>query len=162
MGNYVFLNVTPRRGVVRFGVKGKLAPRYIGHVKILKRIGNEAYSLNLPSMYPCFESIRWNLSMLFNGWECLSNEMLPLRINRFRYIGESSKCWETWKFHLSRFFGSITNKKRPLGSLKMRCWRSIFTYLSFNLIMYFEFLDEILLKRVDYRTPQIHGNKVAI
>ena len=37
------------KGVMRFGKKGKLSPRYIGHFKILERIGKVAYKLTLPS-----------------------------------------------------------------------------------------------------------------
>jgi hypothetical protein len=40
--------VSPIRGVRRFGVKGKLAPRYIGLYQILARRGEVAYQLNLP------------------------------------------------------------------------------------------------------------------
>ena len=45
----VFLKVMPKRGVVRFGKQGKLAPRYIGPFEILKRVGKIAYHLVLPS-----------------------------------------------------------------------------------------------------------------
>ncbi|PON37928.1 hypothetical protein PanWU01x14_316450, partial [Parasponia andersonii] len=46
-GDSVFLKVTPRRGVTRFRVKGKLALRYIGPFEITERIGLVAYHLNL-------------------------------------------------------------------------------------------------------------------
>ncbi|WMV25231.1 hypothetical protein MTR67_018616 [Solanum verrucosum] len=36
------------KGVIRFGKKGKLSPRYIGPYRISKRIGNVAYELELP------------------------------------------------------------------------------------------------------------------
>ncbi|GKC55386.1 putative reverse transcriptase domain-containing protein [Tanacetum coccineum] len=44
----VLLKVSPWKGVIRFGKKGKLAPRYIGSFEILERIGHVAYRLRLP------------------------------------------------------------------------------------------------------------------
>ena len=47
----ILLKVIPKRGVVRFGKRGKLSPRFIGHFEILERIGTVAYRLALsPSM----------------------------------------------------------------------------------------------------------------
>jgi hypothetical protein len=43
----VYLHVLPTRGVKRFGIKGKLAPRYIGPFLILASLGNVAYCLEL-------------------------------------------------------------------------------------------------------------------
>ena len=48
-GNYVYLKVSPMRGLKRFNVKGKLAPRYVGPFKILERKGEVAYELELPA-----------------------------------------------------------------------------------------------------------------
>ncbi|GJV25146.1 putative reverse transcriptase domain-containing protein [Tanacetum coccineum] len=48
VGDHVLLKVTPWKGVVRFGKKGKLAPRYVGPFEILERIGLVAYRLRLP------------------------------------------------------------------------------------------------------------------
>jgi hypothetical protein len=48
VGNHVYLRVSPMKGVKRFGVKGKLAPRYIGLFPILKKCGTVAYKLDLP------------------------------------------------------------------------------------------------------------------
>ncbi|GKF35021.1 hypothetical protein Tco_0108221, partial [Tanacetum coccineum] len=45
--NRVLLKVTPWKGVVHFGKKGKLALRYVGPFEILKRIGLVAYRLRL-------------------------------------------------------------------------------------------------------------------
>jgi hypothetical protein len=51
--DHVYLRVSPMKGVKRFGVKGKLTPRYIGMFPILKKCGNVAYKLDLsPSLAP--------------------------------------------------------------------------------------------------------------
>ena len=48
VGDRVYLRVSPLRGVKRFGVKGKLAPRFVGPYKVLERMGEVAYKLELP------------------------------------------------------------------------------------------------------------------
>ena len=47
-GDKVFLKVSPSKGITRFGVKGKLKPRFIGPYEILEGIGPVAYRLALP------------------------------------------------------------------------------------------------------------------
>ncbi|KAM2757863.1 hypothetical protein PS2_019553 [Malus domestica] len=48
VSNLVFLKLSPWRGVVRFGKRDKLSPRYIGPYEIIERIGEVAYRLELP------------------------------------------------------------------------------------------------------------------
>ncbi|XP_076924446.1 uncharacterized protein LOC143586879 [Bidens hawaiensis] len=48
VGALVLLKVSPWKGVVRFSMKGKLAPRFVRLLKILERIGDVAYRLELP------------------------------------------------------------------------------------------------------------------
>ena len=43
VGDHVYLRVSPWKGVQRFGVRGKLAPRYIGPYRIVERCGPVAY-----------------------------------------------------------------------------------------------------------------------
>lgn len=58
VGEKVLLKISPMKGVLRFGRKGKWSPRYIWPFEILKKIGEVAYELALPpslsGVYPVF------------------------------------------------------------------------------------------------------------
>src|SRR3954467_91951 len=47
VGDRAYLRVSPIRGLRRFGIKGKLAPRFVGPYKILERRGEVSYQLEL-------------------------------------------------------------------------------------------------------------------
>ena len=49
VNDWVFLKVSPMKGLMRFSKKGKLSSRYVGLYKILKRVGKVAYVLELPA-----------------------------------------------------------------------------------------------------------------
>jgi hypothetical protein len=49
VGDHVYLRVSPMKGVRRFGIKGKLAPRYIGPYIIINKCGLMSYQVELPS-----------------------------------------------------------------------------------------------------------------
>ena len=48
VGDRAYLRVSPLRGIKRFGVKGKLAPRFVGPYKIVERKGEVANKMELP------------------------------------------------------------------------------------------------------------------
>ncbi|GKA39192.1 putative reverse transcriptase domain-containing protein [Tanacetum coccineum] len=51
VGDMVLLTVSPWKGVVRFGKRGKLSPRYVGPFKIIARVGPVAYTLEFPKEF---------------------------------------------------------------------------------------------------------------
>jgi hypothetical protein len=56
-GDFVYLRVTPLKGMQHFHVKGKLAPRYIGPYKVLERRGEMSYKLELPPKLSEFHDV---------------------------------------------------------------------------------------------------------
>nr|XP_016438091.1 PREDICTED: uncharacterized protein LOC107764080 [Nicotiana tabacum] len=63
VGDYVFLKVSPMKGIMRFGRKGKFSPKYIGPSPILERNGRVAYRLALPPVLSSVHLI-FHVSML--------------------------------------------------------------------------------------------------
>jgi hypothetical protein len=55
--DYVYLKVSPMKGVTRFGVKGKLAPRYIGPFQIIEKYGKVAYRLKFPEQLSAVHNV---------------------------------------------------------------------------------------------------------
>ena len=87
------LKVSPWKGIMRFGKKGKLSPRFVGPFKIIQRIGKQAYRLELPEDLAGIHDV-FHVSYLR---KCLSiyDETVPLSEekldNKLRYIEELEK-----------------------------------------------------------------------
>ena len=76
VGDYVYLKVSPIRGLRRFKVKGKLSPRYIGPFQILERRGEVAYQLELPALLSDVHDV-FHISQL-KKCLCVPEQQLPL------------------------------------------------------------------------------------
>nr|GEZ90410.1 putative reverse transcriptase domain-containing protein [Tanacetum cinerariifolium] len=74
----VMLKVSPWKGVVRFGKRGKLNPRYVGPFKVIERVGTVAYKLEPPQQLGRV----YNTFHVSNLKKCLSDESLviPLEV----------------------------------------------------------------------------------
>ncbi|XP_070015296.1 uncharacterized protein [Nicotiana sylvestris] len=96
VGEKVFLKVSPTKGVMRFGNKGKLNPRFIGSFEVLRRIGEVAYELALPSslsrVHPVFH--------VFMLW---------------KYIGDPSHVLD---FSMVQLDGDLTYDVEPMAILE--------------------------------------------
>jgi hypothetical protein len=76
VGNHVYLRVSPMKGLKRFEVKGKLAPRYIGSFSILEKCGTVAYKFDLPPSLAGVHDI-FHVSQLKKCLKALVDVVLP-------------------------------------------------------------------------------------
>ncbi|GJX31651.1 putative reverse transcriptase domain-containing protein, partial [Tanacetum coccineum] len=80
VGDYVLLKVSHWKGVVRFGKKGKLAPRFIGPFKIVEKVGPVAYRLDLPEELNGFH----DMFHVSNLKKCLADPTLHVPVDEIR------------------------------------------------------------------------------
>nr|GEX00914.1 putative reverse transcriptase domain-containing protein [Tanacetum cinerariifolium] len=80
VGDMVMLKVSPWKGVVRFGKRGKLNPSYIGPFKVLPKVGDAAYRLELTQKL----SRVHNTFHMSNLKKCLSDESLVILLDELR------------------------------------------------------------------------------
>ncbi|GJV98528.1 hypothetical protein Tco_1553780 [Tanacetum coccineum] len=80
VGDKVMLKVAPWKGVMRFGKRGKLNPRYIGPFIIIERIGPVAYRLDLPQEL----SRVHNVFHICNQKKCLSDDTLVIPLEEIQ------------------------------------------------------------------------------
>ncbi|GJV73683.1 putative reverse transcriptase domain-containing protein [Tanacetum coccineum] len=80
VGDMVMLKVSPWKGVIRFGKRGKLSPRYIGPFKIIERIGPMAYKLELPDKLRGIH----NTFHVSNLKKCMADENLVIPLEEIQ------------------------------------------------------------------------------
>ncbi|GJR29195.1 putative reverse transcriptase domain-containing protein [Tanacetum coccineum] len=90
VGDMVLLKVSPWKGVVHFGKREKLSPRYIRRFKILARVGPVAYTLELPEELKGINST-FHVS---NLKKCLAKGDIVVRWMRFNLMISPEFTWE--------------------------------------------------------------------
>jgi hypothetical protein len=75
VGDYVYLKVSPTKGVQRFGVKGKLAVRYIGPYEVIEVCGPVAYRIQLPEWFSAVHNV-FHVTQLKKGMHVPENEVI--------------------------------------------------------------------------------------
>ncbi|GJZ63874.1 putative reverse transcriptase domain-containing protein [Tanacetum coccineum] len=80
VGDKVMLKVSPWKGVIRFGKRGKLNPRYLGPFKVLAKVRPVAYRLKLPQQLSKVHSTFY----VSNLKKCLFDETLIIRLEKIQ------------------------------------------------------------------------------
>ncbi|GJY83902.1 hypothetical protein Tco_0497278 [Tanacetum coccineum] len=113
VGENVLLKVSPWKGVMLFGKKGKLAPRYVGPFEILERIGPVAYRLRLPNnligVHDTFH--------VSNLKKCLGNANLHVSLNEIK-IGKTLRFVEEPVEIMDREVKSLKRSRIPLVKVR--------------------------------------------
>ncbi|GJR00098.1 putative reverse transcriptase domain-containing protein [Tanacetum coccineum] len=69
VGDKVMLKVSPWKGVVRFGKRGKLNPKYVGPFKVLEKVGSVAYKLELPRILGLMRLLHNQIPQSTKSWQ---------------------------------------------------------------------------------------------
>ncbi|GJQ93809.1 putative reverse transcriptase domain-containing protein [Tanacetum coccineum] len=116
VGDRVMLKVSPWKGVIRFGKKGKLAPRYVGPFEILERVGPVAYRLRLPEELSGVHDT-FHVS---NLKKCLADASLHVPLDEIK-VDKTLRFVEEPVEIMDR---EIKSLKRSRISLVKVCWNS--------------------------------------
>ncbi|GJV98568.1 putative reverse transcriptase domain-containing protein [Tanacetum coccineum] len=85
VGDYILLKVSPWKGVVRFGKKGKLAPIFVGPFKIIEKIDPVAYRLDFPEELDGIQ-VDAKLNFVEKPVEILEREFKKLKRSRIAIV----------------------------------------------------------------------------
>ncbi|GKE82893.1 putative reverse transcriptase domain-containing protein, partial [Tanacetum coccineum] len=116
VGDMVMLKVSPWKGVVRFGKRGKLNPRYVEHFKVLARVGDVAYRLELPQELSRVQ----HTFHVSNLKQCYADEPLAMPLKGI-HIDDKLQFVEEPVEILEREIKRLKRSRIPLVKV---CWNS--------------------------------------
>ncbi|GKB58330.1 putative reverse transcriptase domain-containing protein [Tanacetum coccineum] len=116
VGDMVMLKVSPWKGVIRFGKRGKLSPRYIGPFKIIKRIGHVEYKLELPEKLHGLDDklhfIEEPVEIMDREVKQLKQSHIPIVIVHWNSRRGPEFAWEGEDFFKNKYPQLFANKKK--------------------------------------------------
>ena len=161
VGDHVYLRVSPTKGVQRSGIKGKLAPRYIGPYEIIEACGPVAYRLRLPSQLAAVHNV-FHVSQLkkcvrvptdiIEQQEIFVEPDLSYDENPIKVLDQKERSTRKRWLKYIKFSGIITLKKKLPGRPKVisintiRVFFHLPRYLHIRLRSFIQSRDEILFK----------------
>ncbi|KAJ9544268.1 hypothetical protein OSB04_023975 [Centaurea solstitialis] len=113
VGDRVLLKVSPWKGLIRFGKKGKLSPRYVGPFKVIERIGPVAYKLELPAELSSIHDT-FHVS---NLKKCLSEETVILPLEEIQ-VDEQLRAMEEPIEILDREVKKLRRSRIPIVKVR--------------------------------------------
>ncbi|XP_070042596.1 uncharacterized protein [Nicotiana tomentosiformis] len=115
VGERVFLLVSPMKGVMRFGKKGKLSPRYIRPIEILEKVEEVAYKLALsPSLSIVHPVFHFSMLGKFHGDPSHVLDFIPVQLDK------DLACEEKPMAILARQVRKLRSKSYPSVRVQLR------------------------------------------
>jgi hypothetical protein len=152
VGDFVYLKVSPMRGLHRLKVWGKLAPKFIGPFKVLEKGGEVAYQLELPPQLSNVHDV-FHLSQLkkclrvpeeqlpmddLDAKEDLSYQEYPIKI-----LELFERVMRNKKIKIARCNGAIIPRKKLHGKGQKSWWQNF----QISFLIRLNLKDEIHFKR---------------
>ncbi|GJZ47695.1 hypothetical protein Tco_0601527 [Tanacetum coccineum] len=168
VGDRVMLKVSPWKGVIRFGKRGKLNPRYVGPFRVLAKVGKVAYRLELPQEL----SKVHHTFHVSNLKKCYADQPLVMPLegihvdDKLQFVKEPVEIMEREikrlkrsRYHWLRFAGTLGGALSSPGNVRIRSKRKTTPLHKPGFVIYYKvlsFKDKALLTGGDCNISHFH------